>query len=277
MSELDPRLNAYRGDLADEALRGQVAATKFAEGIAHQIAKPVVSVLKRPEIDSSQTSQALFGETCLVFENKNGFAWVKLVRDQYVGYVEASALRPVIQGATHQVITSSTLLYPKPDLKTSPVQFLLRHSRLKVIATHGQYAELQTGGYIFNKHVGTLDHREIDFVSVAEEYLQVPYYWGGKSVHGIDCSGLVQTSLHACGIEAPRDSDMQEMALGERVTDHNNLRRGDLIFWPGHVGIMQNATQLIHANGHAMKTTSEPLVDVVTRSEKPITSIKRLG
>jgi cell wall-associated NlpC family hydrolase len=277
MSELDARMNVHRADLADEALRGQVQATQFVQGVARQVTKPIVSVLKKPQKDSPQTSQALMGETCLAFEIKNDFAWVKFDRDCYVGYVEASALRADIQVPTHKVIAPSTLLYPKADLKSSPADFLLRHTQMTVVAAHGQYVELQSGGFVFAKHLGALDHREKDFVAVAEEYLHAPYFWGGKSVHGIDCSGLVQTALQACGIEAPRDSDMQEKALGKVVVDHRHLRRGDLIFWQGHVGIMQNATHLIHANGHAMKTTSEPLADVVARSETPITSIKRLA
>ncbi len=277
MLKLDPRVNAYRADLADAALRGHVDAQQFVNGVMFQIAKPIASILKRPEIDAPQTTQALLGETCLVFENRNGWAWVKLSRDHYVGYVESAALRPEILAATHKVVVPSTMIYPKPDLKSGPVQFITRHAHVCVVAHHRSYAALHAGGFVFAGHLGGLTAHAQDFVAVAEDYLNVPYFWGGKSIYGIDCSGLVQTALQACGVDAPRDSDMQEQSLGAVVLDHDNLRRGDLIFWPGHVGIMQNATQLLHANGHAMKTTSEPLADVVARSEKPITAIKRLA
>jgi cell wall-associated NlpC family hydrolase len=277
MQKLDTRLNAFRSDLADETLRGKVEAAHFVKGFPHQITTPIAAILKRSEADAPQTSQALMGETCLVFENKNGWAWVKLNRDHYVGYINAAALTAQITPPTHKVIVPSTLIYPKPDLKTSPVQFIMRNAEVCVTAIHGNYAELKSGGFVSAKHLSTLQHCETDFVAVAEEYLHVPYFWGGKSVQGIDCSGLVQTALHACGTESPRDSDMQENVLGTLVKDQNNLKRGDLIFWQGHVGIMQNATQLLHANGHAMKTTSEPLAYVVARSEKPITAIKRLA
>ncbi len=277
MKKLDGRLNAFRPDLADETLRGKVVAEKFVHGLAYQVKAPITAVLKRPEADAPQTSQALLGETCLVFDIQNGFAWAKLDRDGYVGYLNANALSPTVVPATHHVIETSTLLYPKPDLKTRPVQFLPHNAQICVTAIQGNYAELKTGGFVFVKHLWPLSKHAKDFITVAEDYLGVPYFWGGKSVHGIDCSGLVQTALHACGISAPRDSDMQEKDLGRVVQDHKNLARGDLIFWAGHVGIMQNATQLLHANGHAMKTSSEPLADVVARSETPVTSIKRFA
>ena len=277
MTDLDPRLNAMRPDLADETLRGQFKAEKFVSGIKFQIAKPIISVFKRPDQHSPQTTQALLGEMCLVFENKNGWAWVKLLRDHYVGYVEASALNNEVVAPTHKVVVPSTLLYPKPDIKSGPVQFIPRHAQITVATQEGAFAALHAGGYIFAAHLAPRNAKAEDFVEVAEEYLNVPYFWGGKSIYGTDCSGLVQTALQACGIEAPRDSDMQEKALGHYVSDQNNLRRGDLIFWPGHVGIMQSATHLLHANGHAMKTTSETLANVVSRSDKPISAIKRLA
>jgi cell wall-associated NlpC family hydrolase len=276
MQKLDTRLYAFRSDLADETLRGKIEATQFVKGVPHQVVTPITAILKRSEPGAPQTSQALMGETCLVFENKNGWAWIKLNRDGYVGYINATALTQQITPPTQKVIVPSTLIYPKPDLKTLPVQFITRNAEVCVIATQGIYAELKFGGFVFANHLASLQHTEKDFVTVAEEFLHVPYFWGGKSVQGIDCSGLVQTALQACGIESPRDSDMQEAELGMIVNDQNNLQRGDLIFWQGHVGIMQNATQLLHANGHAMKTTSEPLAYVVSRSEKPITSVKRL-
>ncbi|MEP6827432.1 MAG: NlpC/P60 family protein [Aestuariivirga sp.] len=242
-----------------------------------QVTRTITSVLRDPVFDSPQTSQALRGELCRVFEERGDYAWVQLRRDGYIGYVESAALSKDVEVPTHWVCVPSTLIFPKPDLKSHPVLFLTMNAEVRVIAIEGNYSALAGGGYIFSDHLARVGQPHADFVAVAEQFLNVPYYWGGKSVHGIDCSGLVQIALQACDVLSPRDSGEQEKELGILINDHNNLRSGDLVFWPGHVGIMQSATQVIHANGHFMKVTSEPLADVVARSDKPISNIRRLS
>ena len=276
MEKLDSRVNAFRPDLADENLRGIVEAVRFAKGVLRQINVPIVAILKRPEKDSPQTSQALLGELCHVYEEQGGFAWVQMVRDNYVGYLEAAALGPNITSPSHRVCVPSTLIYPQPDLKSHPVQFLCMNAQVHVLRADGAYAAIAGGGYIAAKHLAPNIVHELDFVTLAESFLHAPYYWGGKTVHGLDCSGLVQTALHACGISAPRDSDMQEKELGS-AANLDFVQRGYLVFWPGHVGIMQSPTQLLHANGHFMMVTSEPLALAIARSEKPVTSVRRLS
>ena len=276
MEKLDPRLNVFRADLADEALRGRVKAQHYVKPIAARIAVPVAPLHKTPEPDATQISQALFGEACEVFEKRNGWAWVKLKRDGYVGYVEEQNLGAPTT-PTHFVSNISTVLWAGPDLKSQPAQPLYLNSEAAVSHLQGNYACLATGGAVHASHLSILGKRENDFVAVAERFLNVPYYWGGKTHVGLDCSGLAQVSLQACGIEAPRDSDMQEKSLGVTVANQIDLKRGDLVFWPGHMGIMQSATQMIHANGHFMKVTSDLLQDAIARSDRPISSIKRLG
>jgi len=276
MEKLDPRLNLFREDKADEALRGRVEVKTFVKGEAASIGMPVASLHKSPMNNAMQISQALFGEAAFVFERHNGWAWVKLVRDGYVGYVEDRALtKPII--ATHKVTNISTIIFADANLKSQPTRQLYLGSKVEVAKHQGAFACLASGGAVHAAHLSTRGQYEMDFVSVAERFLNVPYYWGGKTHAGIDCSGLVQISLRAAGIDALRDSDMQEKTLGKPVNDRNELQRGDLVFWSGHVGIMQSATQLIHANGHYMKVTSELLKDVVSRSDVPVTSIRRLS
>ncbi len=139
------------------------------------------------------------------------------------------------------------------------------------------FRRLSNGKYVFTEHVKPLNKFESDFVNVAEKFLDVPYYWGGKTAQGLDCSGLVQTSLEVCGISSPRDTDMQETQLGQKlmVNDLDGLHRGDLVFWKGHVGIMTDQKTLLHANGYHMMTVKEPLAEAVARIADPITSIKR--
>lgn len=278
MTHPDKRLNLYRPDLADVALRGRIEAGRFVEGRPMQVGLHVASVRRQPGATSMQLTQALPGETLRVFDEADGWAWVKLDRDGYVGHVEAARLVPLQAPATHEVATPSTLLYPKADLKTQPAQILPMLSRLAVAGGEKDYMATAQG-FLFERHMRICGNGAGDFVSVAERFLFTPYYWGGKTVHGLDCSGLVQVALHAAGHACPRDSDMQEQGLGTLLGKQEPLRRGDLVFWDGHVGIMADRETLLHANGFDMMVVLEPLANAVSRSEakgKPVTSVKRL-
>jgi cell wall-associated NlpC family hydrolase len=124
---------------------------------------------------------------------------------------------------------------------------------------------------------------ETDFVTVAERFLGTPYLWGGKTSIGIDCSALVQLALDSCGIACPRDTDMQEQSLGTALAapyDTARLRRGDLMFWKGHVAIVCDGTTLLHTNAsRQMAVAFEPIVDTVARIRATgydVTSVRRL-
>lgn len=280
MTSLDSRLNAVRPDLADARLQGRIEAACYAEGHAMQVAEPVISVHKAPRFDGMQLTQALLGETLRVFDEQEGWAWVQLDADGYVGYVAANSLTARIGSPTHRVAVPSTFFYPAPNLKTQPAVTGTLNARVAVTGGDGKFARLSDGRFAFAAHLKPIGQPEADFVAVAEMFRHVPYYWGGKSVHGLDCSGLVQLSLEACGIAAPRDSDMQEAQLGTalEIDGLEGLRRGDLVFWNGHVGIMTDAHTLLHANGHHMMVVAEPLRDAVERiaaSYGRITSIRR--
>ena len=267
MSKLDPRLHAYRPDLADIALVGQVEARNFVAPRLVQVIEPVITVHKAPRFDAMQLTQALFGETVKLFHEEEGWAWVQLGRDGYVGYVNGNALSSQVSVPTHRVAVPSTFMYPEASLKTQPAIHLTLNAQVTVKAENGAYSQLSNGRFVFTAHLKRVDDVEADFVAVAEMFRHVPYYWGGKSVHGLDCSGLVQLSLEACGQTALRDSDMQEATLGERlmVNDLDALKRGDLVFWDGHVGIMTDERTLLHANGHHMMVVAEPLKEAVDR------------
>ena len=279
----DRRITPYRADLADERLRGQVEAERFATGTVKRVVAPSAPLHRNPSRDAALDTEALRGELVTVYDEHEGWAWAQLHEDGYVGYLPAEALDEHGAEPNQKVRTIRTFLYPGPNLKLPNIGFLSFGARVAVTDTSGDFARLSTGEFAFAQHLAPLDHRETDFVAPAERFLHTPYLWGGKTSLGLDCSGLVQVALAAAGIRAPRDSDMQEQQLGtpiEATPGLGGLRRGDLVFWKGHVGLMMDATNFIHATGHSMTVMIEPIAVAAERigrtSYGPITSIRRL-
>ena len=155
-------------------------------------------------------------------------------------------------------------------------------SLITVLREESSFAVTREGWYLPRQHIGAIGSHVGDFVSVAEQFVGTPYLWGGKTSFGIDCSGLVQIALNASGIGCPRDGDLQEVGLGRTLeqAEAKRLKRGDLIFWKGHVAIVRDASTIVHANAHHMATVIENTRDAVARIKaagSEITSIKRLG
>lgn len=279
---LDKRLNPYRADLAAAYLRGEVEADRFVESQDFQVVAPRAPLLRRAEVYAPMDTELLFGETFRVYETEGDWCWGQSVHDDYVGYVASNSLQHPVAAVTHRVVSLRTFLYPEPDIKTRPAMPLSMNAKLSVSAAEGKFVELAGGGYVVSSHLSKIDTYATDFVAVAEEFLGVPYLWGGRDARGLDCSGLVQMSMERCGIACLRDTDLQEATLGERLPDPQNLsvlRRGDLIFWRGHVGIMSDPETLLHANATHMRTVKEPIVEAVRRIDKSdgsVTSIKRI-
>jgi cell wall-associated NlpC family hydrolase len=268
----DARLHAFRSDLADARLKGEVTAERFVAGRAARITDPVADVLKAPRADAGLNTQFLHGDDVLVFEEGDGWAWVQAERDGYVGYVAATALDARAVAPTHIVSVPRTFVYPGPDLRFPRSGQLSMGSTVAVAGgaeTRGTaYAVLASGEAIIAKHLRPMTEAATDYVSVAEMFLDTPYLWGGVSGFGIDCSGLVQLSMRMAGKDVLRDSDMQAASIGtpfEPGADFSGLRRGDLVFWKGHVAIMTDARDMIHANGHTMLVSREGLGEAVDR------------
>ncbi|CAH1650501.1 C40 family peptidase [Chelatococcus asaccharovorans] len=287
MNAFDPRLTAARPDIAAAHLRGTVDAKAFVTPRLLRVTAPTAPLRREPVPDAPLDTEALAGEPVAVYEEREGWVWGQLLRDGYVGYLPAEALGRPSLPPDHAVTVPRTFVFPGPSIKLPPLRALPYAAEIAVAATGpAPFARLADGGFVFARHIAPLRAwRDRDFVATAERFLGVPYLWGGKTVLGIDCSGLVQVSLRAAGVNWPRDTYRQEqspaaapVAGGEQG---HGLARGDLVYWKGHVGIMVDAERLLHANAHHMMVVTEPLIDVVERSLSrggwPITSVKRLA
>jgi hypothetical protein len=278
----DPRTTPARPDLAAKHLEGKVAAARFAEGEEREVIDAQAPVRAEPSPDAPLMTEALLGERVTVYEiNDEGWAWGQLADDGYVGWLPANALLAPRGAPTHRVAALRSLAFPGPSIKLPPVVMPPFGARLMVTREQDRFA-VSPIGFLPATHLAPLEHQETDFVAVAERFLGVPYLWGGKTNQGLDCSGLSQVALAACRIACPRDSDMQERALGQPLpTDRHfsNLRRGDLVFWNGHMAIVRDNKTIVHANAHHMAVAIEPTAQAIARisaAGSEVTSVKRL-
>jgi cell wall-associated NlpC family hydrolase len=282
----DPRTTPARPDLAALHLKGQVEARRFVAGTELEVRDPQAPVRREPSPDAPLDTEALHGERVMVYdENGEGWYWGQLCSDGYVGWIPANALRPPGPPPTHRVAALRTFVFPGRSIKAPPVDALSLGSRVAVRTTQRddtrELTDLASGFCIPTRHLAPVESREPDFVAVAERFVGVPYLWGGKTSLGIDCSGLVQIALTASGVACPRDSDMQEHALGAPLPADGlaRLRRGDLIFWKGHVAIVRDERSIVHANAFHMAVAVEPIGEALRRiadAGSPVASLKRL-
>jgi cell wall-associated NlpC family hydrolase len=276
----DRRLTPARPDLAAAHLRGRVEAARFVAGEVREVVDAQAPLRREPASDASLDTEALLGERVTVYETtEEGWAWGQLESDGYVGWLPANALAAPGPAPTHKVTALRTLAFPGPSIKLPPTETMPLGSRLPIVRIEGRLAVTARGSFVPANHLAPLAQFESDFVVVAERFVGAPYLWGGKTSLGLDCSGLVQVALTSCGIACPRDSDMQEHALGAPI-DLSDLRRGDLVFWKGHVAIARERTTLVHANAYHMAVAIEETEAALARiraSGSEVTSVKRLA
>jgi cell wall-associated NlpC family hydrolase len=280
MVALDPRIHPFRPEIAAHYLKGQVEAQRFVEGTRYQLIEPSTPLRCAPSHEARQDSEALLGERVTIYETtEEGWAWGQLERDGYVGWLSTNALGKPGLAPTHKVRVPRTLCFPAPDIKLPPLAALPMGAVLSIARQDDRFAVTASGWHVPEVHLAPVKAQQRDFVAVAEQFLGAPYLWGGKTSLGIDCSGVVQVALQTAGHACPRDSDMQELSLGKPVS-LAELRRGDLLFWKGHVAIARDPESIVHANAHDMMVAIEPVEDAIGRIKaagSEVTSVKRIG
>lgn len=236
-----------------------------------QVKAGAAAIRSAPRDDAEMVTQALHGETLHLFQQDGAYGYVQLERDRYVGWTLLDALAAPVLAPTHRLSALRTYAYSKPDLKSAPQFILSQGSLLTVSGKDGRFFKLERGGWVPGQHVAALDHLEDDPAGNAERFRHAPYLWGGCESLGLDCTGLTRAAFGACGVQLPRDSDMQFDWCGEPVENWaspGTLTRNDLVFWKGHVGIMLDSQIFLHANAHHMAVASEPLSGAIERIAK---------
>lgn len=262
-------------------LAGQAAAHPHlapTEGRAATVSVPLADLRAAPR--GKRDRQVLFGEGALALEDRDGWSFVVLDRDGYVGWVETTVLGAPVE-ATHRVAVRATHIYAAPDIKSPDLAALSFGARLRIVSETDRFMETHDGRFVPKPHLRGLGAPFRDPVTIAQLHFGTPYLWGGNSAQGIDCSGLVQAALLACGLPCPGDSDLQEAALGTPLPEDVPVERGDLFFWRGHVAIAVDGDTLIHANAHHMAVAYEPIAAARARIDAqgggPLTSRRRIG
>jgi cell wall-associated NlpC family hydrolase len=279
----DPRLTPARGDLAAKHLEGKVVAERYVVGETFDIVEAIAPVREKPSSDAMLLTEALKGERVTIYDRDDeGWAWGQLAGDGYVGWLPDRALARPAAEPTHRVSALRTLAFPSPSIKLPPVEALVLGARITVVREDQTFAVTREGHFLPKRHLTILGQAEADFVAVAERFVGAPYLWGGKGSFGIDCSGLVQVSLNAAGLACPRDSDMQQNAVGRPLdpTAWDRLQRGDLLFWKGHVAIARDADTIVHANAFHMAAAIENRGEAIARiraAGSEVVAIRRLA
>lgn len=253
----DARITLARPDLAVRSLEAIVTADRYDDGRRYVCAAPAAAIRRSPDPGAEQLDQLLMGEGFDVLDEQGGFAWGQARRDGYVGFVEIGAVKPADGAPTHKVSAIRTYAFAEPSIKTRASGPYSLGALVRIEAQDGRFCRAAGIGWIVQEHLAPIGAFETDPADVAERYLGAPYLWGGRESLGLDCSGLTQQALGACGLAIPRDTDQQQGA-GQPISEAE-LRRGDLVFWKGHVAMMLDGERIIHANAHHMATAIEPL------------------
>ena len=271
----DTRITPIRRDLASIAYKAIVKRKKYVTAKLATVKSAFTPLYSNK--GSKLSTQLLYGEECDVFETKNGWSWIQSRRDNYVGYTPTINLTRKIYKPNSKVISLRTVIYTKPDIKSVTKGYLSFNSLVEVIKIKGKYSLIKNLGWCPSLDLVKIKSSKFNHIDLSKQYLDTPYLWGGRDSMGIDCSGLVQNLHQINNRPFPRDTDMQEIFVTNEVKYEKDLKAGDLVFWKGHVAMMIDNSNIIHANAFHMKTAIEPLSTAKKRILKSNGKIKKLG
>ena len=271
----DTRITPIRRDLASTAYKAIVKRKKYVSAKLATVKSAFTPLYSNK--GSKLSTQLLYGEECDVFETKNGWSWIQSRRDNYVGYTPTINLTRKIYKPNSKVISLRTVIYTKPDIKSVTKGYLSFNSLVEVIKIKGKYSLIKNLGWCPSLDLAKIKSSKFNHIDLSKQYLDTPYLWGGRDSMGIDCSGLVQNLHQINNRPFPRDTDMQEIFVTKEVKYEKDLKAGDLVFWKGHVAMMIDNSNIIHANAFHMKTAIEPLSTAKKRILKSNGKIKKLG
>jgi cell wall-associated NlpC family hydrolase len=260
---MDPRVTPLRDGIASRSLEGIVRAEVYLDPKVRVCAAPATGIHRAPDAASEQMDQLLFGETFEVIEEEGAFLWGQAPRDGYVGFVAAAALSAPAPEPTHWISAVRTYAFAEPSIKSRASGPYSMNALVAVEAVEDRLAKAAGAGWMAMEHLTPVGVFETDMAAVAERFLGAPYLWGGRESLGLDCSGLSQAALFACGRACPRDAD-QQAQMGLAIS-REAFGRGDLVFWRGHMAIGLDETRIVHANGHHMAVAIEPLDTAINR------------
>ena len=271
----DSRITPIRRDLASTAYKAVVKRKKYVTAKRATVKSAFTPLYSNK--GSKLSTQLLYGEECDVFETRNGWSWIQSRRDNYVGYTPTINLTRKIYKPNSKVISLRTVIYTKPDIKSVTKGYLSFNSLVEVIKIKGKYSLIKNLGWCPSLDLVKIKSSKFNHIDLSKQYLDTPYLWGGRDSMGIDCSGLVQNLHQINNRPFPRDTDMQEIFVTNEVKYEKDLKAGDLVFWKGHVAMMIDNSNIIHANAYHMKTAIEPLSTAKKRILKSNGKIIKLG